>query len=122
MHDIQTKEKFYFLCRNWLSVENGDGKIVRGLFVACDKQMNEFKLLIKKQAKNYLKDNHLWLSVFYKPTQSTFSRLERVTCCFVFHFLAMVLNILFYKFPFLILSNSIQMDLILFQISVEQVS
>jgi polycystin 1L2 len=121
VHDLQTKKKFYFLCQNWLAVEHGDGKIERGLFVALDKQMTELKYLMEKQAKTYLYDNHLWLSVFRKPVQSSFTRLDRVTCCFVFHYLAMVLNILYFKSSVGILPNSIQIELSLFTFTIEQV-
>ena len=102
-------------------MEHGDGKIDGGLFIALDKQKTELKFLMEKQAKTYLKDNHLWLSVFTKPVQSTFTRLDRVTCCFVFHYLAMVLNILYYKASLGILPNLIQINLSLVKITMEQV-
>ena len=38
VRDLQTREKFYFLCNDWLAVEHGDGKLERGLFIALDKQ------------------------------------------------------------------------------------
>ena len=37
IHDLQTREKFYFICQDWLGVEKSDGKIERELFVACEK-------------------------------------------------------------------------------------
>ena len=46
VHDLQTKQKYYFLCNDWLAVEHSDGKIERGLFVAYDKQKTELKYLI----------------------------------------------------------------------------
>jgi len=122
VHDLQTKERFYFICWNWLAVEYGDGQIERELFLACDEQKTELKFLMEKQAKTYLKDNHLWLSVFYKPIQSNFSRLDRVTCCFVFHYLTMVLNILYYNSSLGIIPNSIQIDLSMVSLSIEQVN
>jgi polycystin 1L2 len=122
VRDMQTKEKFYFLCNNWLAVEHGDAKLERGLFIALDKQKTELKYLLGKQAKTYLTDNHLWLSVFTKPVQSTFTRLDRVTCCFVFHYLAMVLNILYYKISLGILPSSIQINLNYVNFTIEQVN
>ena len=96
LHDLQTKEKFYFLCQDWLAFEKSDGQTQRELFVACESQKSQIGYLMKKQAKHYLVDDHLWLSVFNRPLQSTFTRLDRVTCCFVFHYLSMLLNILYY--------------------------
>jgi polycystin 1L2 len=119
---MQTREKFYFLCNNWLAVEHGDGKLKRGLFIALEKQKTELKYLLEKQAKTYLTDNHLWLSVFTKPVQSPFSRLDRVTCCFVFHYLAMVLNIIYYKHSLGILPSSFQINLNYVNFTIEQVN
>jgi polycystin 1L2 len=122
VRDLQTQKKFYFLCQNWLAVERGDGKIERGLFIAFDKQKTELKYLMDKQAKTYMNDNHLWLSVFSKPVQSSFTRIDRVTCCFVFHYLAMVLIILYYNNSIGLLPKSIQIDLSVFNFTIEQVN
>ena len=96
VHDLQTRERFYFLCQDWLAVEKSDGKIERKLFVACEAQKTKLKHLMQTQAKNYMMDHHLWLSIFFKPIHSSFSRLDRVTCCFLFHYISMLLNIVYY--------------------------
>ncbi len=119
--DLHTKEKFYFLCQNWLAVENGDGKVERGLFVAFDKQKTELKYLMERQAKTYLNDKHLWLSVFKKPVQSSFSRLDRVTCVFVFHYVSMALNILYYDSCGGFFPTLMEIDFSLFKLTFEQV-
>ena len=43
-----------------------------------------------------MKDGHLWISIFTKPSYSSFSRVERITCCFVLLFISMLLNIFYY--------------------------
>jgi hypothetical protein len=40
--------------------------------------------------------HHLWYSIFSHPAASRFTRVQRCTCCFVFLFLSMFLNILYY--------------------------
>jgi polycystin 1L2 len=95
VRDLQKRESFFFKCEQWMAVEKGDGKLERELVVTRDTSQNiEIKYL--KNAENSLLDMHLWLSVFYKPVQSTFTRLDRVTCCFVSHYLSMALCILYY--------------------------
>ena len=121
MNDLQTKEKFYFLCNNWLALEYGDGKIERRLFVASDKDKTKLEYLIKKQATTYLYDNHMWLSIFKKPILSPLTRLDRVTCCFVFHYLTMLLNILYYNSSLDLLPSSIEINFAIFNITIEQV-
>ena len=39
--DLQTKEKFYTMCENWLAAENGDGKIERILHFISEKEFNK---------------------------------------------------------------------------------
>ena len=97
VHDLQTKEKFVFICEKWLALEKDDGKVSRSLVVANQKQKSQFKYLISKETKQKLSDGHLWLSVFIRPTQSSFSRLDRLTCCFVLLYVTMLMNILYYE-------------------------
>ncbi len=96
VHDLQTREKFYFICQDWLAVEKSDGKLERELFVACEPQKTELKYFLQKEAKHNSNDSHIWLSVFNRPVQSSFTRLDRVTCCFVLLYLSSLLNILYY--------------------------
>ena len=123
VHDLQTREKFYFICQEWLAVEYGDGKVERELFVAMDAQKTQLKYLMNKQAKHYFMDHHLWLSVFYRPVQSSFTRLDRVTCVFVFHYISMFLNIMYYGMysQFLSFYSANQIDFGIFTINLQQV-
>ncbi len=94
--DLQTKEKFYFLCEKWLAVERDDGMIDRCLPVSGDKQKKEFSYLLAKQAKHKISDGHLWFSIFARPSLSTFTRMDRLTCAFVFLCINMLMNIMYY--------------------------
>ena len=96
VHDLQTRAKFYFILEDWLAVEKSDGKIDRVLPVAGDAQKVEFKYLARKQARQNMRDGHLWFSVFARPVNSSFTRLDRVTCCFTLLFITMLMNILYY--------------------------
>ena len=96
VHDLQTREKYYFICQQWLAVEKEDGQVDRLLPVSCDEQKTELKYLLEKQAKNSLSDGHLWFSIFARPVQSAFTRLDRLTCCVVLLFLSMLMNIMYY--------------------------
>lgn len=96
VHDLQTREKFYFICDKWLALDKQDGLIDRILPVAGEMQKTQFKYLLSKQTKHNISDGHLWFSIFLKPIQSSFSRLDRLTCCFVLLLLTMLMNILYY--------------------------
>jgi len=96
VHDLQTREKSYFICQNWLAVEKDDGMIDRTLPAAGEKQKTQLRYLIRKQAYQNLSDGHLWFSVFARPAQSSFNRVDRVTCCFVLLYISMLMNIMYY--------------------------
>ena len=96
VHDLQTRDKSYFICNNWLSIDKEDCLNERILPIALDKQKTEFKYLFEKETKYKLNDSHLWLSILTKPLNSTFYRTERLTCCFVLMLMVMLMNIMYY--------------------------
>lgn len=96
VHDLQTRQKYYFICDQWLALERDDGKIERFLPACGDAQKTEFKYLLSKQAKQKMSDGHLWFSILARPTQSSFSRLDRLTVCYVLLCMSMLMNILYY--------------------------
>jgi len=93
---LQTREKTYFICEKWFAVDKDDFKIERDLFPSLDEEKRKYKYLLAKQAKHKLSDEHLWFSIFARPVQSSFTRLDRLTCCFVLLSISMVMNIMYY--------------------------
>jgi hypothetical protein len=116
VRDLQTKEKFYFSCQKWMAIEKDDGKLERELFVTDDKWKN-----IDKDSENAILDFHLWLSVFYKPILSPFTRLDRVTCCFVFHYLSIFLSMLYYDRTETTSNDSNRINFVFFEVTFQQV-
>ena len=93
---MQTKRRHYFLCERWLAVEKDDGEIERLLPVSTSVQKTQLVRLLKKESKEKFKDSHLWLSIFMRPKQSGFSRLERCICAFTLLYMCMLMNIMYY--------------------------
>lgn len=96
VHDLQTREKYYFICNKWLAVDKEDGAINRILPVCGMAQKTGFKYLFEKQTKEKLSDDHIWFSILNKPMNSSFTRADRLTCCFVLLFMSMLMNIMYY--------------------------
>ncbi|CAF3596750.1 unnamed protein product [Rotaria sp. Silwood1] len=96
VHDLQTMEKFYFICQQWFAVEKEDGRIERILPIAGELQKQEFSYVLSKQVYYSVSEGHLWFSIFSRPPSNRFTRVQRCTCCFVLLFTAMLLNILYY--------------------------
>lgn len=95
-HDLQTREKLYFICNKWLALNKEDGSINRLLTVSGNAQKSDFSYLLEKQTKEKLSDGHMWLSIFARPPHSSFTRTDRLTCCFVLLYISMLMNIMYY--------------------------
>ncbi len=77
-----------------------DGLIERIIPVAGEVQKKEFGYLLTKETTRSMTDGHLWLSIFSRPPYSAFSRVERITCCFVLLYISMMMNIIYYSFDY----------------------
>jgi polycystin 1L2 len=80
VQDLQTKEKYYFHCQKWFAVDKDDYEIER-MIPDTGKNRHFSKLsLIKDETKKRLNDYHLILSIFNRPADSTYNRLDRTIC------------------------------------------
>ena len=93
---MQTREKFYFICDKWFALDKGDLCIERIVHVSISPEKTRFQYLFSRQIKQKLNDTHLWYSIFARSLQSSFTRLDRLTCCFVLLSISMLINILYY--------------------------
>lgn len=89
--------RYTFFCRDWLAVEEGDGKIDRVLAVAGQDQLEDPANNFGTHTKRSLTDQHVWLSVVYRPLPSQFTRVQRLSCCLALLFLAMISNAMWYR-------------------------
>lgn len=97
VEDLKTDEKYYFICDRWLAVEEDDGQIDRVIPVAGKEEMTSFNHLFWSKTRRNLSDGHIWFSVLSRPPRSTFTRVQRLTCCLSLLFCTMATNIMFYK-------------------------
>lgn len=95
--DVQTKERFEFICNKWLAVEKGDGSVDRLLPVAGRDEATQFTHLFHQKSSKNLKDGHLWFSVFLRPPASRFTRVQRVSSCMALLYLSMLVNAMWYQ-------------------------
>ncbi|KAK3717327.1 hypothetical protein QZH41_011561, partial [Actinostola sp. cb2023] len=97
VRDLQTDTKTWYICNRWFAVEEDDGKIERVLHTSTNKELTSFNLLFASEARKNFSDSHLWLSVYYRPPNSTFTRVQRITCCICILLSTMLANALFYQ-------------------------
>ena len=97
IRDIETEEQHIFACDRWLALEKGDGFVSRVLEVSDKKKLTSFGILFRTKTSKDIFDGHLWFSVVGKPSKSTFTRVQRLTCCMSLLFSAMITNAMFYN-------------------------
>ena len=97
IREIDTDGVWYFVCESWLAVDEGDGMIDRIFPVASNKELKEFRRLFLTKAYKDLTDSHLWFSVVWRPPQSPFTRVQRVSCCLSLLLCTMMANALWYE-------------------------
>ncbi|XP_035672791.1 uncharacterized protein LOC118413477 isoform X10 [Branchiostoma floridae] len=94
--DLQEDAKHVFLCKSWLAVEEGDGKVDREIYKATDKDLTRFGRLFSTKTSKDFRDGHLWFSVIGRPATSPFTRVQRVSCCLSLLMCTMLTNIMFF--------------------------
>lgn len=85
-----------FLCDRWLAVDKDDGLIERFIPVSTDEELASFGHIFAFKSRQDLTDGHLWFSVLSRPTWSTFTRVQRLSCCLSLLFTTMVANAMWY--------------------------
>ena len=94
IRDRQTEERWVFPINRWLALEKDDGQIE----VTVDSKGDcSFSTQVRSRFGRKIADSHLWMSVFGKACSSTFTRVQRASCCLSVLFSAMIANAMFYN-------------------------
>ena len=119
IREIGTDGVWHFVSERWLAVDEGDGLIDRIFPVTSSKEMEEFRRLFLTKTYKDLTDSHLWFSVVWRPPQSSFTRVQRVSCCFSLLLCTMMANAMWYEAD---QGNYTVVELGSFQFSWEQIT
>lgn len=114
IRDIETDEKFFFLCNQWLACDEGDGQVDRLFPVAGKDELRDFVHLFKTKTSRDFSDGHLWFSIAFRPVRSRFTCVQRVSCCLSLLLCSMLANVLWYQTPAK-KENSVLVDLGFFE-------
>ena len=93
----QTEQKWVFPANRWLAVDKEDGQIEASVLCEDKATPATFADHVRSLAPRKLTDSHLWFSVIGKRSSSTFTRVQRASCCVSLLFSAMIANAMFYK-------------------------
>ncbi|XP_069554807.1 polycystin-1-like protein 2 [Brachyistius frenatus] len=99
VQDLETEQKWHFLCNSWLAIDMDDCSLDQVFPVSTEVELKRFSnLFFMKTAKDF-SDGHLWFSVISRPPSSTFTCVQRVSCCFSLLLCTMLTSIMFYGIP-----------------------
>nr|XP_033806805.1 polycystic kidney disease and receptor for egg jelly-related protein [Geotrypetes seraphini] len=94
---IYSKKTWYFMCRKWFAIDEGDGLINRTFSVSnTDVPLSKMDFFQIHTARN-LEDNHMWFSVFAPVVAGSFNRLQRLSCCLAMLMSSLLTNIVLYN-------------------------
>ncbi|XP_072039376.1 polycystin-1-like protein 2 [Amphiura filiformis] len=95
--DLQTGERWAFVCSEWLAKDKGSGIIFRSLKPASEEAAAKIQSDFFRILRGTFADDNLWVSLFTRPTPSSFTRIQRLSVCLTFLFLYMITNAMFYR-------------------------
>ncbi|XP_038661911.1 polycystic kidney disease protein 1-like 2 [Scyliorhinus canicula] len=96
IQDLETVEQQYFFCNCWLAVDIGEFVLDKTFPLASEAEMKDFRNLFFMKTAESFTDQHIWFSVFARPPKSSFTRVQRVSCCFSLLLCTMLTNIMFW--------------------------
>ncbi|XP_021376367.1 uncharacterized protein LOC110465104 isoform X2 [Mizuhopecten yessoensis] len=120
--DPQIGQRYVFLCDKWLAAERDDGMVERLLPVCGRDNLLTFDKLFSQHARFNLTENHLWLSMIMRPEQSSFSRVQRLSCVLALLFLTMIANAMFFRSEDDVSPNAVSIGFIRFSLTTVYVS
>ncbi|KAF7660845.1 hypothetical protein LDENG_00274440 [Lucifuga dentata] len=99
VQDLKTEQQWHFLCNSWLAIDVGDCSLDKVFSVSTDMDLKRFRNLFFMKTTKDFNDGHLWFSVINRPASSSFTRVQRVSCCFSLLLCTMLTSIMFYGIP-----------------------
>ena len=97
VREIETSKEWKLICSQWFSPDKDDGNIVRKLSVENTNSLPAFQEAFRKTLSGTLYESHLWMSSVTKRPGSSFTRVQRVTCCLCVVLTAMLANAMFFN-------------------------
>ncbi|XP_063044343.1 polycystin-1-like protein 2 [Engraulis encrasicolus] len=99
VQDMETGQKWHFLCSSWLAVDVGECVLDKVFPVATEMELKAFSNLFYSKTLKDFRDGHIWFSVVSRPPNSNFTCVQRVSCCFSLLLCTMLTSIMFYGVP-----------------------
>ncbi|XP_019639679.1 PREDICTED: uncharacterized protein LOC109481537 [Branchiostoma belcheri] len=97
VRDVEKDVVSYFICNDWLSTEKGDGEVQRVVHSSTEEELTSFTNVVNEAARDVLYDKQLWASVIVAAPGSSFTKAQRLSCCFTLVNTMMLASAMWYK-------------------------
>ena len=94
--DKKDKQWYLFKCDKWLALDEDDGRMERIVRLSSEDDVASDDSLLSNNVSKSFWNDHIWLSIAYRQSRSSFTRVQRLSCCLAILFLTMVTNAMFY--------------------------
>ncbi|CAH1266463.1 PKD1L3 [Branchiostoma lanceolatum] len=82
VRDIEKDVVSYFTCNDWLSSEKGDGKVQKVVHASTKEELTSFTNVFNEATRDVVYDKQLWASALVAAPGSSFTKAQRLSCCF----------------------------------------
>jgi polycystin 1L2 len=86
--------RYTFVIERWLSLETTVDAHVTAI---PSERPVQFESRFFFQTRDRLSESHMWVSIFYRPQISSFTRVQRASCALVYIFLTMIANAMYFN-------------------------
>eukprot|EP00058_Branchiostoma_floridae_P019276 XP_002604766.1 hypothetical protein BRAFLDRAFT_70615 [Branchiostoma floridae] len=97
VRDVEKDVVSYFNCNDWLSAEKGDGEVQKVVHASTEEELTSFTNVFIEATKNAFYDKQLWASVLVAAPGSSFTKAQRLSCCFTLLNTMMLASAMWYR-------------------------
>ncbi|KAK3865158.1 hypothetical protein Pcinc_029214 [Petrolisthes cinctipes] len=97
IRDLQTRDKFVFHANCWLALDRGEYKVDHVLTPSQRESDKSLGTDFYYKGHRSTNEDHMWLSIFLRPTGSRFCRVERVLVAMAYLYLVMLVSAVWYR-------------------------
>ncbi|XP_078692961.1 polycystin-1-like protein 2 [Branchiostoma floridae x Branchiostoma belcheri] len=97
VRDVEKDVVSYFICNDWLSTEKGDGEVQKVVHSSTEAELTSFTNVFNEATRDVLYDKQLWASVIVAAPGSSFTKAQRLSCCFTLVNTMMLASAMWYK-------------------------
>lgn len=100
IEDLQTQQIWTFLYSDWVAVDKGSVSLKVTLQPCSleDLKSRTNQQFLFKSSRD-LRESHLWLSIASKPSYSSFTRAQRLSCALCLLLMTMLTSLMFHGIP-----------------------